>query len=73
MLTDAASYQHNYARWYCAIIGQPELSFLNPSINVTDDHFVDLWVKLAERYANNTNVIFQLMNERKSSRYRIIN
>ncbi|KAK6860922.1 glycoside hydrolase family 5 protein [Apiospora arundinis] len=54
---------HNYARWYCAVIGQPELSFLNPTIQVTNDHFADLWVKLATRYQNNTNIIFQLMNE----------
>ncbi|KAM0354874.1 hypothetical protein ACHAPU_000710 [Fusarium lateritium] len=54
---------HNYARWYCAVIDQPELSFLNPSITVTNDHFANLWTRLAERYKNNSNVIFQLMNE----------
>ncbi|KAL4727131.1 hypothetical protein ACLX1H_006032 [Fusarium chlamydosporum] len=54
---------HNYARWYCAIIGQPEVSFLNPNITVTNDHFSDLWTKLAQRYKSNPNVIFQLMNE----------
>ncbi|XWW99274.1 hypothetical protein V2A60_007283 [Cordyceps javanica] len=54
---------HNYARWYCAIIGQPENSFQNPGLNVTNAHFKDLWVKLAARYRSNPNVIFQLMNE----------
>lgn len=61
------SNQHNYARWYCAIIGQPENSFQNPTINVTNAHFTDLWVKLAARYQSNPQVIFQLMNERKLS------
>ena len=41
------------------------MSFLNPEITVTDDDFVDLWEKLAARYAANKKVIFQLMNERK--------
>ncbi|EWG53437.1 hypothetical protein FVEG_11867 [Fusarium verticillioides 7600] len=54
---------HNYARWYCAVIDQPELSFLNPNITVTSDHFSDLWTRLAERYKSNPKVIFQLMNE----------
>ncbi|KAF5667187.1 cellulase (glycosyl hydrolase family 5) domain-containing protein [Fusarium heterosporum] len=54
---------HNYARWYCAVIGQPEVSFLNPNITVTNDHFANLWTRLAERYKDNPNVIFQLMNE----------
>ncbi|KAF5556496.1 endoglucanase EG-II [Fusarium napiforme] len=54
---------HNYARWYCAVIGQPEVSFLNPNITVTNDHFADLWARLAERYKSNPKVIFQLMNE----------
>ncbi|KAK0390637.1 hypothetical protein NLU13_0141 [Sarocladium strictum] len=54
---------HNYARWYCAVIGQPELSFLNPSVNVTNEHFVDLWEKISRRYKDNEGVIFQLMNE----------
>ncbi|KAF4998610.1 hypothetical protein FGRMN_2936 [Fusarium graminum] len=54
---------HNYARWYCAVIGQPEVSFLNPNITVTNDHFANLWMRLAERYKDNPNVIFQLMNE----------
>ncbi|KAJ6789533.1 hypothetical protein PWT90_03114 [Aphanocladium album] len=54
---------HNYARWYCAIIGQPENSFQNPNTSVTNAHFSDLWVKLASRYRANPNVIFQLMNE----------
>ncbi|KAG4271764.1 hypothetical protein FPRO04_10711 [Fusarium proliferatum] len=54
---------HNYARWYCAVIGQPEVSFLNPNITVTNDHFADLWTRLAERYKSNPKVIFQLMNE----------
>ncbi|KAF5638081.1 cellulase (glycosyl hydrolase family 5) domain protein [Fusarium sp. NRRL 52700] len=54
---------HNYARWYCAVIGQPDVSFLNPNITVTNKHFTDLWTKLAERYKSNPRVIFQLMNE----------
>ncbi|WZH46780.1 glycoside hydrolase superfamily [Fusarium acuminatum] len=54
---------HNYARWYCAVIGQPELSFLNPNITVTNDDFAVLWTRLAQRYKSNPNVIFQLMNE----------
>ncbi|KAF5985557.1 endoglucanase EG-II [Fusarium coicis] len=54
---------HNYARWYCAVIDQPEMSFLNPNITVTNDHFADLWTRLAERYKSNPKVIFQLMNE----------
>ncbi|KAL7758766.1 hypothetical protein ACKLNR_011193 [Fusarium oxysporum f. sp. zingiberi] len=54
---------HNYARWYCAVIDQPEVSFLNPNITVTNDHFADLWTKLSERYKSNPKVIFQLMNE----------
>ncbi|PWI68021.1 hypothetical protein PCL_02422 [Purpureocillium lilacinum] len=54
---------HNYARWYCAVIGQPERSFLSPTVNVTNAHFSDLWVRLAARYKSNPNVIFQLMNE----------
>ncbi|KAK2669213.1 Glycoside hydrolase, family 5 [Fusarium oxysporum f. sp. vasinfectum] len=54
---------HNYARWYCAVIDQPEVSFLNPNITVTTDHFADLWTKLSERYKSNPKVIFQLMNE----------
>lgn len=58
--------QHNYGRWYCAIIGQPENSFQNPTANVTNKHFVDLWTRIAERYQANSNVIFQLMNERMS-------
>lgn len=56
--------QHNYARWYCSVIGQPEISFLNPTVVVTNEHFVDLWIKLARRYKDNHAVIFQLMNER---------
>ncbi|KAF5595104.1 cellulase (glycosyl hydrolase family 5) domain-containing protein [Fusarium pseudocircinatum] len=54
---------HNYARWYCAVIDQPEVSFLNPNITVTNDNFADLWTRLAERYKSNPKVIFQLMNE----------
>ncbi|OAA52977.1 Glycoside hydrolase, subgroup, catalytic core [Cordyceps fumosorosea ARSEF 2679] len=48
---------HNYARWYCAITGQPGNSFQNPNITVTNAHFTELWVKLATRYGYNPNVI----------------
>ncbi|KAK2616241.1 hypothetical protein QQS21_000876 [Conoideocrella luteorostrata] len=54
---------HNYARWYCAIIDQPERSFMNPKLHVTNEHFTDLWTKLAQRFKKYPNVIFQLMNE----------
>jgi endoglucanase len=47
------------------VIGQPELSFLNPNITVTNDDFAVLWTRLAQRYKSNPNVIFQLMNERE--------
>ncbi|KAF2168251.1 glycoside hydrolase family 5 protein [Zasmidium cellare ATCC 36951] len=55
---------HNYARWYCSVIGQPEsnLPWLSNK-TVTDDDFVDLWVKLARHYHENPHVMFQLMNE----------
>ena len=56
--------QHNYARWYCSVINQPEnnLPWLSNK-TVTDDDFVDLWVKLAEHYHHDPRVMFQLMNE----------
>ena len=45
---------HNYARWYGGVIGQG-----GPS----NDQFGNLWAQLAQRYANQPNVIFGLMNE----------
>lgn len=57
--------QHNYARYYCAVIGQPALDLPNAPQEVTDENFTDLWGKLADHYKNNPNVIFELMNERK--------
>lgn len=45
---------HNFARYDGGIIGQggPE-----------DEAFVDLWVSLAKKYADNEKIIFGLMNE----------
>lgn len=45
---------HNYARWDGEIIGQG---------GPTNDEFAALWTSLATLYANNTNVIFGIMNE----------
>lgn len=45
---------HNYARWNGQIIGQG-----GPS----NDNFANLWSKLAANYANETNIIFGVMNE----------
>jgi endoglucanase len=50
---------HNYGRRFASdgaryIIGSPQ---------VPTKDFVSFWVKLAERYKNNANVIFGLMNE----------
>ena len=54
---------HNYARWYCAVINQPASSYPKPLHNVSDDDFVDLWTKLATRYASHPQLVFELMNE----------
>lgn len=54
---------HNYARYNCAVINQPQSSLPIPSIKVTNAHFNDLWTKLATRYKSNPKVIFELMNE----------
>lgn len=45
---------HNYARYYGEKIG---------SANVPATAFADFWEKLATEFANDTNVIFGLMNE----------
>lgn len=46
---------HNFARYNGNIIGQ--------STAVTDAHFVSLWTQLATKYASNSKVVFELMNE----------
>ncbi|KAH8119932.1 endoglucanase [Phellopilus nigrolimitatus] len=45
---------HNYARWNGEIIGQG---------GPTDAQFASLWSQLAAAYADNSNVIFGVMNE----------
>ena len=45
---------HNYARYHGKVVGQSE---------VTDDNFVDLWSKIATKYANSPEVIFGIVNE----------
>lgn len=45
---------HNFARWDGGIIGQD---------GPTDIQFADLWTQLATKYAGNSFVIFELMNE----------
>ncbi|CAK7206105.1 hypothetical protein SEUCBS139899_008889 [Sporothrix eucalyptigena] len=45
---------HNYARWEGQIIGQG-----GPS----NEQFASLWSQLATKYANNTRVLFGIMNE----------
>lgn len=45
---------HNFARWNGGIIGQG---------GPTDDQFVGLWTQLASKYAANSKVVFELMNE----------
>jgi len=45
---------HNFARFNGKIIGQG---------GPTDAEFVDLWTQLATAYANDTRVVFGLMNE----------
>jgi len=45
---------HNYARWNGAIIGQG-----GPS----NDQFASFWYQLAGKYANNSKVVFGVMNE----------
>jgi endoglucanase len=45
---------HNFARWDGGIIGQG---------GPTDAQFADLWTQLATKYAGNSFVIFELMNE----------
>ncbi|KAJ3552349.1 hypothetical protein NM688_g4191 [Phlebia brevispora] len=45
---------HNYARWNGEIIGQG---------GPTDQQFASFWGDLAGRYANNTKVLFGVMNE----------
>jgi endoglucanase len=45
---------HNFARWNGDIIGQG---------GPTDLQFADLWTQLATKYANNSFVMFELMNE----------
>jgi endoglucanase len=45
---------HNFARWDGGIIGQG---------GPTDLQFADLWTQLATKYANNSFVMFELMNE----------
>jgi len=45
---------HNFARWDGKIIGQG---------GPTDEQFADFWGQLASRYADNSKIIFELMNE----------
>jgi endoglucanase len=45
---------HNFARWNGGIIGQG---------GPTDEQFVRLWTQLATKYADNSKVVFELMNE----------
>ncbi len=45
---------HNYARYYGLVIGSKELP---------PDALADLWRRLGEKYKDNENVIFGLMNE----------
>lgn len=45
---------HNFARWNGAIIGQG---------GPTDDQFVSLWTQLATKYAAESKMVFELMNE----------
>ena len=45
---------HNYARYYGAVIG---------SKGLPTNALGDLWRRLGERYKDNENVIFGLMNE----------
>jgi endoglucanase len=45
---------HNFARWNGGIIGQG---------GPTDAQFADLWTQLATKYASNSFVMFELMNE----------
>ncbi|RFU31855.1 hypothetical protein B7463_g4482, partial [Scytalidium lignicola] len=45
---------HNYARWNGQVIGQG---------GPTNDQFASLWSQIAEKYANNSNIIFGVMNE----------
>lgn len=47
---------HNYARYYGQVIGQ----------GVPVEAFADFWTRLANRYKNNSRVIFGLMNEPNS-------
>ncbi|KAI9730914.1 MAG: Endoglucanase EG-II [Claussenomyces sp. TS43310] len=47
---------HNYARWEDAIIGQSDGA-------VTNDQFASLWSQIASKYADQTKVIFGIMNE----------
>lgn len=55
---------HNYARYDCAVIGQPLLNLPGAPRDVTNDQFTDLWGKLAAHYKDNPRVIFELMTER---------
>lgn len=57
---------HNYGRWYCSIVGQHQNSFPPGKDVVLDNHLADVWAKLARHFANNTRVLFELMNERAS-------
>ena len=45
---------YNYARWYGGVVDQGW---------PMNDQFGNLWAQLAQRYANQPNVIFGLMNE----------
>ncbi|KAE8384892.1 glycoside hydrolase superfamily [Aspergillus alliaceus] len=45
---------HSYARYYCAVIGQTLLNLPGAPQKVTDDHFVNLWMKLASHYKDKT-------------------
>ncbi|RPD65704.1 endoglucanase [Lentinus tigrinus ALCF2SS1-7] len=45
---------HNYARWNTKIIGQG---------GPTNEQFAELWSSVASRYANNSKIIFGVMNE----------
>lgn len=47
---------HNYARYYDVVIGE----------GVPTSSFVDFWIKLANLFKSNSNVMFGLMNEPNS-------
>ncbi|KAG9258798.1 glycoside hydrolase superfamily [Emericellopsis atlantica] len=45
---------HNFARWNDGIVGQG---------GPDDEEFVDIWVQLAKKYADNDKVMFGIVNE----------